>query len=175
MRSVTARVTAALSGLAQGALWVACAALIAMTLVEAWQVYARYVLNDSPSWTEPVALLLMSTSMMLGAAVGVRADAHFGFVLALHVAPPKVRRVFVTVSRLVIAAIGSLLAFWGAELLVDGWDVRMAGAPVPQGLFFLPICAGGALVTLFALEQLCFASAVGAQPSESAAASSAEG
>ena len=175
MRSVTARLSAALSGLAQGALWVACTALIAMTLVEAWQVYARYVLNDSPSWTEPVALLLMSTCMMLGAAAGVRADAHFGFVLALHVAPPAIRRVFVTVANLVIAAIGSLLAFWGAELLVDGWDVRMAGAPLHQGLFFLPICAGGALIAVFALEKLLCAPQAHAPPSGSGAALTAEG
>jgi len=39
-------------------------------------------------------------------------------------------------------------------LLVDGWDVRMAGAPLPQGLFFLPICLGGGLIAVFALEQL---------------------
>ena len=41
-------------------------------LVEAWQVFARYVLNDSPGWTEPVALLLLNIAMMFGAAVGVR-------------------------------------------------------------------------------------------------------
>ena len=27
-----------------------------MALVQAWQVFARYVLNDSPGWTEPLAL-----------------------------------------------------------------------------------------------------------------------
>ena len=33
-------------------------ALVVMAAVEAWQVFARYVINDSPGWTEPVALLL---------------------------------------------------------------------------------------------------------------------
>jgi TRAP-type C4-dicarboxylate transport system permease small subunit len=60
----------------------------------------------------------------------------------------------VATGRVVIAVTGGLLAFWGGELLVDGWDVRMAGAPLPQGLFFLPICLGGALIAVFALEQL---------------------
>ena len=174
MKSVMSRCSATLSGVAQGALWVASAALIAMTLIEAWQVYARYVLNDSPSWTEPVALLLMSTSMMLGAAAGVRAEAHFGFVLALHVAPPVLRRLLVAVARLVILAVGSLLAFWGAELLSDGWDVPMAGAPLPQGLFFLPICAGGALIAVFALEQLIGAPGAHAPTLESAPVLSVE-
>jgi len=151
--------SAGLAGLARCALAIACVALITMTLVEAWQVFARYVLNDSPSWTEPVALLLMSVAMMLGAAVGVRNEAHFGFFLVVHVAAPPARAVLVGFARLVIIAIGLLLAYWGGVLLLDGWDVRMAGAPLPQGLYFLPICVGGVLIALFAFERLLVAPA----------------
>jgi TRAP-type C4-dicarboxylate transport system permease small subunit len=125
-----------------------------MTLVEAWQVFARYVLNDSPVWAEPVVLLLMSAAMMFGAAAGVRSESHFGFFLALHVAPPRVRAVLLAVSRVVVTIIGAVLAFWGAVLLVDGWSIPMAGAPLPQGLYFLPIGIGGALIVVFALERL---------------------
>lgn len=140
--------------LASGAIVVACCALVGMTLVEAWQVFARYVLNDSPSWTEPVALLLMSSTMMFGAAAGVRSESHFGFFIALHVAPPRVRVVLLSVTRLIVIAIGLVLAFWGAVLLMDDWSIPMAGAPLPQGLVFLPIGLGGALIALFAFERL---------------------
>lgn len=152
--------SAGLGAIAKCIVAIACMALIAMTLVEAWQVFARYVLNDSPSWTEPVALLLMSAAMMFGAAVGVRNEAHFGFFLLVHVASPPVRAVLVGIARLIIIAIGLLLAYWGGVLLMDGWDVRMAGAPLPQGLYFLPICLGGALIALFAFERLLVAPAV---------------
>jgi TRAP-type C4-dicarboxylate transport system permease small subunit len=151
--------SAGLAGVARCAIAIACVALIAMTLVEGWQVFARYILNDSPSWTEPVALLLMSAAMMFGAAVGVRNEAHFGFFLLVHVASPPVRTVLVSIARVIIIAIGSLLAYWGAVLLVDGWNIRMAGAPLPQGLYFLPICVGGVLIALFALERLLLAPA----------------
>jgi TRAP-type C4-dicarboxylate transport system permease small subunit len=151
--------SAGLGVLARCAIVLACVALISMTLVEGWQVFARYVLNDSPSWTEPVALLLMSAAMMFGAAVGVRNEAHFGFFLLLHVASAPVRAVLVGIARVIIIAIGSLLTYWGAVLLMDGWDIRMAGAPLPQGLYFLPICVGGALIALFAIERLLVAPA----------------
>jgi len=151
--------SAGLARVARCAIIIACMALIAMTLVEGWQVFARYVLNDSPSWTEPVALLLMSAAMMFGAAVGVRNEAHFGFFLLVHVASPPVRTVLVSIARVIIIAIGSLLAYWGAVLFMDGWDIRMAGAPLPQGLYFLPICVGGVLIALFALERLLVAPA----------------
>jgi TRAP-type C4-dicarboxylate transport system permease small subunit len=132
----------------------ASASLIGMALVEGWQVFARYVLNNSPSWTEPVALLLMSTVMMLGAAVGTRNDAHFGFFVAVEAAPPQARRVLLALARLIAAAIGLLLAVWGGELLIDSWAVPMAGAPLPQGLVFLPFSVGGVLIALFAIERL---------------------
>ncbi len=159
MKFSRALFSAGLARLAQCAIALACAALIAMTLVEGWQVFARYVLNNSPSWTEPVALLLMSAAMMFGAAVGVRNEAHFGFFLLVHVVPPPARTVLVGVARFVVIAIGLLLAYWGGVLLMDGWDVRMAGAPLPQGLYFLPICVGGVLIALFAFERLLVAPA----------------
>jgi TRAP-type C4-dicarboxylate transport system permease small subunit len=154
-----ALLSAGLALLARCAIAIACLALIAMTLVEGWQVFARYVLNDSPSWTEPVALLLMSAAMMLGAAVGVRNEAHFGFFLLVHVVAPPARTVLVSIARVVVIAIGVMLAYWGGVLLLDGWDVRMAGAPLPQGLYFLPICVGGVLIALFSFERLLVAPA----------------
>jgi TRAP-type C4-dicarboxylate transport system permease small subunit len=148
------RVRAVCAALGRLALYVACVALVGLALVQAWQVLARYVLNDSPSWTEPVTVLLMSTAMMLGAATGVRHDAHFGFFIAVQMAAPPLRRLLRAFARLVCAAIGVLLATWGGQLLADGWSVPMAGAPLPQGIVFLPIAVGGALIAIFSLEKL---------------------
>jgi TRAP-type C4-dicarboxylate transport system permease small subunit len=148
------RISSALGALAHAALVLACVALATLALVEGWQVFARYVLNDSPSWTEPVALLCMSTVMMLGAAVGVRGSRHFGFFIAVELAPPRLRRVLKAFAAMVAAAIGLLLATWGFELAIDGWSVPMAGAPLRQGMLFLPIAVGGALIALFSLEKL---------------------
>ncbi len=58
-----------------------------MTVFVAWQVFCRYVLNDSPSWTEPGAVMLMSWFIFLGAAVGVRENYHLGFDVLLYVLP----------------------------------------------------------------------------------------
>jgi TRAP-type C4-dicarboxylate transport system permease small subunit len=133
---------------------IAGTSIVAMAAVEAWQVFARYVLNNSPSWTEPVALLLMSTAMMMGAAAGVRSNRHFGFFLLVEHASPGMRRVLLVVPKLIALAIGTMLAGWGGEMMIDAWDFRMAGAPLPQGIVFVPMCLGGALIALFALEQL---------------------
>jgi TRAP-type C4-dicarboxylate transport system permease small subunit len=148
------RLGALLDLLDRAALAIAGAALIGMAAVQGWQVFARYALNDSPSWTEPVALLLMSTSMMFGAAVGVRAHRHFGFFILVEHAPPVLRHVLLGCSQLLAAAIGLMLAAWGARMLADAWDYPIAGAALPQGIVFAPLCIGGALIAIFALERL---------------------
>ena len=143
-----------LDRLETAALVFAALTLVAVVLVQAWQVFARYVLNDSPSWTEPLALLLIANTAMLGAAVGVRRETHFGFPLLADAAPPLVAAVCRAVARVAMLGLGVGLGVLGAVLAVDGWSVAMAGAPLPVGLRFAPVALGGALIAVFALERL---------------------
>jgi TRAP-type C4-dicarboxylate transport system permease small subunit len=145
---------------ARGATLVAGAALVGMAATEAWQVFARYVLNASPGWTEPVALFLLATAMSLGAAAGVRSWSHFGFFIVANNAPPAIRRVLQAFANLIVAAIGAALAAWGTQLLLDGLDVTAAGTDLPQSAVFLPIALGGALMCAFAIERLVAPQAV---------------
>ncbi len=144
----------ALDGLAVTAMALAGASLVAMALIQAWQVFARYVLNDSPGWTEPLALLLMSLAVMLGASVAVRRESHFAFTGLLHALPGRIQNGFKILSRLIAAAAGAGLTWLGGSLMIDDWSVAMAGAPLPSGLKFLGLTIGGALILLFALERL---------------------
>lgn len=145
---------ALLDRLANTTLAIACVSLLAITAIQAWQVFARYVLNDSAGWTEPLALLLMNTAMMFGAAVGVRRDQHFSFPLLVDSVPAGARRGLRTIALAIPAAIGLALAVGGATLMAADWDVPMAGAAMPEGLRYLPLCVGGMLVAIFAAERL---------------------
>ena len=144
----------ALARLAHTATMVAGVALLGMAATEAWQVFARYVLNDSPGWTEPVALLLLNTAMSLGAAAGVRSWSHFGFFILVHNAPPALRRGLQAFACLVVAAVGAALAVWGAQLLLDGIAIPAAGTVLPESAVFLPMALGGTLMFVFAIERL---------------------
>ena len=133
---------------------IAAASLMGLVVVQSWQVFTRYVLNDSPSWTEPVTVLLLSTAMSLGAAAGVHSGRHFGFVLLAEHVSPLLQRLFALINPLVILIIGVVTAVWSARLLADGWAVKIAGAAMPQSINFLPLCIGGALMALFALPRI---------------------
>ncbi len=144
----------ALDRLAGAAAAIAATSLVLLVLVQGWQVLARYVLNDSPGWTEPATLLLLATTMGLAAASGVHGQRHFAFTLLADAAPPALRRVLRAGSEAVVIAIGLALAIGGARLFLDGLDIRTAGAAWPQSSPFAPLAAGGALMAVFASARL---------------------
>ena len=127
-----------------------------LVLVLGWQVFGRYVLNASPSWTEPVALTLMSVAALFGAAIAVRAESHFAFPTLVESSPKPVRTLLKALARLIALAFGIALAGFGGFLMADSWSVPMAGAPLPEGVGNMGLCVGGALIAVFALERLLF-------------------
>ncbi|HYG07490.1 MAG TPA: TRAP transporter small permease [Stenotrophomonas sp.] len=144
----------ALDRLSDYAIYTAAASLLGLVVVQGWQVFTRYVLNDSPSWTEPVTLLLLATAMSLGAAAGVHSNRHFGFFLLAERFPEGGRRALEVLRSGVMAAIGLVLAWWSTLLLLDGLDIKIAGARMPQSINYLPLAIGGALMALFALYRV---------------------
>lgn len=147
----------ALDKLAGLTIGIAATALLGLVVVQGWQVFARYVINDSPSWTEPLTLLLLATATSLGAATGVHTNRHFGFFLLHDHVRPGARLAIDVIVTLVIVAIGAVMAYWGAVLLVDGLSIKAAGADLPQSINYLPLSIGGALMVLFALNRLLLA------------------
>jgi TRAP-type C4-dicarboxylate transport system permease small subunit len=142
------------NAIATVAITLAAIALLGLVAVQGWQVIARYILNDSPSWTEPVTLLLLSTAMSMGAASGVHGRRHFSFSLLTDALQPRARHAFHLLQSLVVALIGALLAYWGGVLFIDGLHIPTAGVAMPESIDYLPIALGGAMMSLFALAQM---------------------
>lgn len=149
-----APLTGVFDALAKATVFFSAASLCALVLVLAWQVFGRYVMNDSPGWTEPVALTLMSVAALFGAAVAVRRESHFNFPTLVESAPGPVKALLKAFARLIAVGLGAALAGYGGFLMLDSWDIPMAGAPMPEGLSYIGLCLGGALIALFAFERL---------------------
>lgn len=140
--------------LSRTALYISGLGLVVMTAVVFWQVLGRYVFNDSPSWTEPFSLLLMSWFILLGAAVGVREGDHLGFEIGLHYASAQVRRGMEVTTHILVMLFGAAMAWYGWDLAMGTWSAKMAGIDLPQGVDYLPLAGGGALIALFSFEKL---------------------
>lgn len=148
-----------LARLSRLAMWVAGAGMVAMTGIVAWQVFARYVLNASPSWTEPVSILVMSWFIFLGAAVGVRENFHMGFDVLVHFLPPAAGPWMRAISDVAVLVFALGMVGYGMQLTVQTWSATIPVLHLPGGVAYMPLVAGGALMVLFALERLCLRAA----------------
>lgn len=147
----TARAFSSLSTLC---LWLSGIGLVAMTAVVAWQVFCRYVLNDSPSWTEPGAVMLMSWFIFLGAAVGVRENYHMGFDVLLYVLPKGGKKWLRMISDVVALAFGIGMIWYGGQLVGLTWQTVLPSLHISGGWSYAPVVVGGVLISLFALERI---------------------
>ncbi len=143
-----------LGAVARLALWLSGAGLVAMTATVAWQVFGRYVLNHSPSWTEATSVLLMGWFIFLGAAVGIREGYHLSFDVLLYVLPERGQRIMHTVSDLVVIGFGLGMVIYGFKLAYGTWDATMPAIGLPEGFALLPVIIGGLLVVIFSLERI---------------------
>ena len=129
--------------------------MVAMTAMVAWQVFARYVLNASPSWTEPASVMVMSWFIFLGAAVGVRENFHMGFDV-LRPLPAREHRA-VDAGDLRPRRRSSSASAWSATAAARHRHLdrdHPGRSHLPGGFTYMPIVAGGVLMALFALERL---------------------
>ena len=143
-----------LGRLSNAALWLAGIGLVMMTAFVAWQVFCRYVLNDSPSWTEPGSVMLMSWFIFLGAAVGIRENNHLGFDVLLYVLPKSGKRVLRMISDVVILAFGAGMIWYGIALMRLTWGTTLPSLGISGAFDYLPIVGGGVLAVIFSLERI---------------------
>jgi TRAP-type C4-dicarboxylate transport system permease small subunit len=127
--------------------------IVAMTAIVGWQVFARYVLNDTPSWSEPLSLHLMSWFIMLGAAVGVRESVHLGLDFVRHGASPASRRTMDLVSLGLMVVFGLAMTWYSTLLAAGTWAASIPVLGWPGGVDFFPMIVGGVLIAIFSAER----------------------
>jgi TRAP-type C4-dicarboxylate transport system permease small subunit len=140
--------------LASACILIAGIALVTMTIIFAWLVFGRYVLNDTPTWVEQVSLLLVMVIAFLGAAAGVHNHTHLSVVIFRNIVPSRVRTVFVVISDILLAAFGAMMFWYGIELTLFKWDTLIPLIQWSEGLRSLPLTISGILLFLFSTGHL---------------------
>jgi TRAP-type C4-dicarboxylate transport system permease small subunit len=140
--------------LSRASLIFSAAGLIAMTAIIGWQVFGRFVLGESPAWSEQAALVLMVWYITIAAAVGVREGFHIRLTALVDSLPPGAARVVDIVAFLAVMAVGAVMALWGAELAAKTWAHAIPSLPLTRGVAYLPIPIAGVLIMLFSLEHI---------------------
>jgi TRAP-type C4-dicarboxylate transport system permease small subunit len=133
---------------------VAVVLLVLLILCVQWQVFGRYVLNDTPTWAENLALLLVLFVTAFGLAVGVREAGHIGLESLVGLLPAAWQRRIEMLIHLLVGTFGVLMVQGGWTWAAAKWTEKKPMLPVPDGIDYVPIIIAGALVTLFSVEHL---------------------
>ena len=126
--------------------------LVAMSAIVGWQVFGRYVLNASPSWSEQAALTLMIWYVFFAAAAGVREGFHIRIQAFENALPPRWRPRVRLAQHLIVGASGQARAVWGGELVLRTWEQVIPSLELPRGVAYLPLPLAGVLIAFFTIE-----------------------
>ena len=145
------RFCAALSRLSLG---LAVVGLLAVILCVQWQVFGRYVMNDTPTWAEALAMLLVLFVTAFGLAVGVRDSGHIGLESMVALLPPAWQRRVELLIHALVGLFGALMSWGGWQWASAKWGEKKPMLPVPDGIDYVPLVIAGALIVLFSIEHI---------------------
>ena len=66
-------------------------AMVVLVSTFGWLVYGRYILNDTPTWVEQLALLLIITIAFMSSATGVKERTHLAVDIVPLMCSPRVK------------------------------------------------------------------------------------
>lgn len=121
-------------------------AVCAATIV--WQVFGRYVLGRSPSWSEEVARMSVAWLTMLGAAACLRDGGHIAVTALIDALPPGPRAAALWVRDFAVLATAGVLVWAGIDFAALNRDQESAALEIPMSIPYASLVVGAALVAL---------------------------
>src|SRR4051812_20666579 len=133
----------------------AVAGLFGIVASVVWQVFGRYVLNDTPVWAESTALLLVIWVTMLGAAAGVRDAGHIGMESLVVLLPTSIQRICEIIIHCLTIVFAVTMIVYGWEIMMSVWEYSIPTLHgLSQGIQYIPVVLAGALICLFSTEHI---------------------
>jgi len=148
------RLTRINAPLAKACMIASVAGLLFIVVIVFWQVFGRYVLNSSPTWTESLSLIIVLYVTLLGAAVGVRDAGHIGLESFLVLAPDWLRLKMEYLIHALVLVFGATMA-WNCALLAESvWSYRLPTLWISEGWKYVPATISGVLIVMFSIEHI---------------------
>ncbi len=124
-------------------------ALVALMVTTVFgQVFFRYVLHDSPSWTEELARYVFVWITFLGSFVAFKRGGHVIVDTLLVALPPVAQRFLKVVVQLAIAALLVVLVREGWNMMLVTSNTKATMLQVPMSWVYSAVPVSAALMLL---------------------------
>jgi TRAP-type C4-dicarboxylate transport system permease small subunit len=113
------------------------------------QLFARYVLNDSPGWTEEIARYLLIGVTFIGSVTAMRKGTHIAVeALFKYLSPPRRHQLLLAID-LIVALFCVFLAVTAAQLSLLT-NQFMVTVNISKALVYWIVCASFVAMTFYA-------------------------
>lgn len=140
--------------LSKWVLLLACLCLAGLGLIVIYGVVLRYVFNDAPPFVEQVALLLVISVAMFGAAAGVRDAGHIGLDSVVKLMGARVQQAVGAAVDVLILVFAVVLLWGSVEMGVSTRHDTIPTLGISEAFRYLPMVIAGVLIALFSVEHL---------------------
>jgi TRAP-type C4-dicarboxylate transport system permease small subunit len=116
-----------------------------------YQVVARYIFNNPPSWTEELARFCQVWVILLASSICIRKGSHLAVDYFSHrLSPGAKRKINIVMSSLIVLYILVIIIF-GWKLMVVGWYQVSPALQVNMSFVYLVFPLSGILMILEAI------------------------
>ena len=140
--------------IARFAMYLVVLGLHVIVAVVFYQVFGRYVMNNSPPWAENLALVLVLYVTLIAAAVGVRDAGHIGMESLLIMEPEHIRDRIEILIHVLVALFGAAMVYNGAILGLSVMSYKIPNLNLPEGVRYIPLVISGLLIVSFSIEHV---------------------
>lgn len=116
------------------------------------QVFTRYVLGNSLTWTELAARYLFIWMIMLFVPIVTRGMENLSFDVILGKLPKKVKDITITISDAAVCAFAVYWFYWSTQLCIVSQGRIFQGLHIAKNWVYAAQPVGAFLLFLFSVE-----------------------
>ncbi|ARN23293.1 C4-dicarboxylate ABC transporter permease [Piscinibacter gummiphilus] len=140
--------------IAKACLNIGVVGMVLLVIAVLYQVFGRYIMNDTPTWAETSAILLVLYVTMLGVAVGVHDAGHIGLESFLVLAPEWLRLKLEILIHALVLLFGLTMAWQCGILSESVWEYKLPTLGISEAFRYIPAVMAGILIALFSFEHI---------------------
>ena len=128
--------------------------LAGLGVVVLYGVVMRYAFNDEPPYVEQLALLLVISVSMFGAAAVAHDAGHIGLDSLVDRLPAALRNWIARLVALSTLLFAGVILYGAYEMALSTHDNKIPTLGISEAWRYLPLIIAGALIALFSIDRM---------------------
>lgn len=127
---------------------------IGMVFSVSYAVFGRFILSNTPKWSEEIGILCMVWICFLTAALAIRDGIHIRMTIIEFLLPKKVCQVLHFLSYIILLALSIIWTIYGGQVIGLTLVAKMPSTQLPMAVLYGSVGVSGAIGIFMALSRL---------------------